>query len=209
MMPNAKASRTVIIAAIDATGASDAAVGTAAALAQGIIGAELHLVHVVAPLPEAAIPTIAPSAALDEARTFIDRIAGAAAERFGGRVAAHLTVGEPAREILQLAASLEADVIVVGTHAKNALERMLVGSVSLNVVKKARCPVVVARPKEYLHEDVPEIAPPCSKCLETQRASNGERLWCEQHQGRHVHGRLHYEMPKGYGAGAMLLRADQ
>jgi len=98
---------------------------------------------------------------------------------------------------------------VVGTHGKKALERMLVGSVSLAVVKKAHCPVVVARPKEYVHEHVPEILPPCPKCLETQRASKGEKLWCEQHSGRHVHGQLHYEMPKGYAAGSMLIRANQ
>lgn len=209
MKPIENANRTVIIAAIDRTPASDPALTTAAGLAQGIAGAELHLIYVIAPIPEPALPAIpAPSAMLEEARKFIDGIASNAAQRFTGRVAAHLAVGEPAREILQLATDLEADVIVVGTHGKKALERMLVGSVSQSVVKKAQCAVVVARPKEYVHGDVPEILPPCPKCLDTQRASKGEKLWCEQHSRRHAHGQLHYEMPKGYGAGAMFIRAE-
>jgi nucleotide-binding universal stress UspA family protein len=209
MMPKTTTNRTVIIAAVDRTPASDPAATTAAALAQGITGAELHLVHVIAPLPEAAFPVVPPNALLEDARKFIDGVTRTVADRFGGRIAAHLAAGEPAREILQLATDLEADVVVVGTHGKKALERMLVGSVSLNVVKKARCPVIVARPKEYVNDDVPEILPPCPRCLETQRVSAGERLWCEDHSRQHAHGRLHYEMPKGYGAGAMLIRADQ
>jgi nucleotide-binding universal stress UspA family protein len=210
MMSKNNANRTVLIAAIDRTPASDPAVTTAAGLARGITGAELHLPHVLAPLPEAVLPAIpSPSTILEEGRKFIDGVARAAAERFEGRIAAHLAVGEPAREILQLASDLDADVIVVGSHGKKALERMLVGSVSLSVVKKALCPVVVARPKEYVHEEVPEILPPCPKCLDTQRASKGAKLWCEQHAGRHVHGHLHYEMPKGFGQGSMLIRPEQ
>jgi nucleotide-binding universal stress UspA family protein len=209
MMPKDNANRTVVVAAIDRTPASDQALATATALAQGILGAELHFLHVVAPLPEAVMPAIAPSALLDEGRKLIDGITRFAAERFGGRVVGHLAVGDPAREILQLASDLAADVVVVGTHGKKAIERMIVGSVSLTVVKKARCPVVVARPKEYVYEDVPEILPPCPKCLDAQRASKGEKLWCDQHSARHAHANLHYEMPKGYGGGAMLIRADQ
>jgi nucleotide-binding universal stress UspA family protein len=209
MMPTTTANRTVIIAAVDRTPASDPAATTAAALAQGIAGAELHLLYAITPIPEAAMPAIPATAMLEEGRKFIDGVAKTVAERFGGRVVAHLAVGEPAREILQLASDLAADVIVVGTHGKKALERMLVGSVSLNVVKKARCPVIVARAKEYVHDDVPEILPPCPQCIETQKASKGEKLWCEQHSARRTHAHTHYEMPKGYGAGSMLIRAEQ
>jgi nucleotide-binding universal stress UspA family protein len=204
-----KANRAVIIAAIDRTAESDPAALNAAALAHATAGAELHLVHVVPPLPEAAIPAVTPSALLDHGRTFIEGVAKTLAARFDGRIVAHVAVGDPAREILQLATDLDADIIVVGTHRKNAIERMLVGSVSLSVVKKAACAVVVARPKEYSHSDVPEIEPPCPACLDTQRRSKGEKLWCEEHSKRHPHGRLHYEMPNGYGAGSMFIRADR
>lgn len=202
------ANRTVIVAAIDRTPASDPCINTATALAQDIAGAELHFLHVIEAQPSA--PAMAsPASLLEEARKFVDGVASAAGARFKGRLAAHLAVGDPSREILQLASDLEADVIVVGSHGKKALERMLVGSVSQSVVKKARCAVLVARPKEYGAEEIPEIAPPCPKCLETQRASNGERLWCEQHAGRHAHGRLHYELPQSYGVGSMFIRPDR
>lgn len=205
MSPNDTArSRTVILAAIDRSPASDACMYTATSLAQGIAGAELHFLHVI----EASPQTTSPLNLLEEGRNAIDAVAAKAAERFKGRIAAHLAVGDASREILQLASDLEADLIVVGSHGKKTLERMLVGSVSQSVVKKARCAVLVARPKEYATEPVPEIAPPCPKCLETQRASGGDKLWCEQHAGRHAHGRLHYETPPSYGVGSMLIRPE-
>lgn len=203
------ANRTVIVAAIDRSPASDACLYTATALARDIAGAELHLMHVIAATPQPIGPAMpSPASLLEDARNYVDGVAKNVSERFAGRVAAHLAVGDPSREILQLATDLEADLIVVGSHGKKTLERMLVGSVSSTVVKKARCAVLVARPKEYAHEQVPEIAPPCPKCLETQRASAGEKLWCEQHAGRHAHGRLHYELPQSYGVGAMFIRPE-
>lgn len=206
---NPAVNRTVIVAAIDRTPAGDQALYTATTLAQDIAGAELHLVHVIAAAtPPAAAAMPSPASLLEEARTFIDGAAKTAGERFEGHIAAHLAVGDASREILQIATDVEADLIVVGSHGKKALERMLVGSVSQSVVKKARCAVLVARPKEYAHEEVPEIAPPCPKCLEVQRATAGEKLWCEQHAGRHAHGRLHYELPKSYGVGSMLIRPE-
>ena len=163
---------------------------------------------------------VSATALIDDGRKFVDSVAKVAAEKFEGRLVAHLTVGEPGREILQLANDLEADMIVVGTHAKKAIERMLVGSVSVSVVKKAHCPVVVARPKDYaageernetreIAEKVPEIEPPCPKCVETQRATKGRELWCEAHAGRHAHARLHYETPPAFGLGSMFIRADR
>ena len=209
--------RTVILVAVDRTPASDPALDAALTLARANPAAELHLLHVVPPMPEAAVPAIPPTALIDDGRKFIDGVAHAGVDRFEGRVIAHLAVGEPGREILQLASDLEADAIVVGTHAKKTIERMLVGSVSATVVKKAECPVVVARPKGYAHdaggddkaEKVPEIEPPCPRCLETQRTTNGQELWCEEHAGRHAHARLHYETPKSFALGSMFIRADR
>lgn len=206
---NPAANRTVIVAAVDRTAASDQCIYTATTLAQDVAGAELHFVHVIEATPQVPAPALpSPASLLEDARSFVDGVASKAAERFKGRIAAHLAVGDASREILQLASDLEADLIVVGSHGKKALERVLVGSVSQSVMKKARCAVLVARAKEYGHEPVPEIAPACPQCLETQRASAGERLWCEQHAGRHAHGRLHYELPASYGVGSMFIRPE-
>jgi nucleotide-binding universal stress UspA family protein len=54
--------------------------------------------------------------------------------------------GEPAQEILRLAQVHGADAIVVGTHGRRGLERMVLGSVAEQVTRQARCAVVVVHP---------------------------------------------------------------
>jgi nucleotide-binding universal stress UspA family protein len=44
--------------------------------------------------------------------------------------------------ILAQAARLEADLIVIGTHGRRALERLFLGSTAERVLRNARCPVV-------------------------------------------------------------------
>jgi nucleotide-binding universal stress UspA family protein len=53
-------------------------------------------------------------------------------------------VGEPARELVEAARELGADLLVVG-DGKNALERFLLGSVSTHAVHHAPCDVLVVR----------------------------------------------------------------
>lgn len=52
-----------------------------------------------------------------------------------------LVVGEPAAEIVQLADKEGVDLIVMGTHGRTGLKRMLMGSVAEAVVRRATCPV--------------------------------------------------------------------
>lgn len=61
----------------------------------------------------------------------------------------HTRIGRPAEEILTLAREVGADLIFVGSHGKTGIERVLLGSVSERVVREARCPVMIARPKSY------------------------------------------------------------
>ena len=51
----------------------------------------------------------------------------------------------PAEAILEKAKHWPADLIVVGTHGRSALARAVLGSVSLQLVREASCPVRVAR----------------------------------------------------------------
>jgi nucleotide-binding universal stress UspA family protein len=64
----------------------------------------------------------------------------------------HALIGSAVGEILGLAEDVGADLIVIGSHGRTGLRRILLGSVSEAVVRNARCAVIVARPKEY--EDV-------------------------------------------------------
>src|SRR5512138_2959823 len=56
-------------------------------------------------------------------------------------------VGQPARHILECAAALPADLIVMGTHGKSGFEHLVLGSVTEKVLRKARCPVLTVPPR--------------------------------------------------------------
>ena len=53
--------------------------------------------------------------------------------------------GEPAERLPQVAAELQADLIVVGSHGRTGVKRFLIGSVAERVVRHAACSVLVAR----------------------------------------------------------------
>jgi nucleotide-binding universal stress UspA family protein len=197
--------RVVIVGAVDPTAASEHVIYTATGLAASLVGAELHFIQVV-DIPTAVHGAYVSPVAdlLREARVFVDGTTRAAATVFGGRTTGHVAVGAPAAEILQLAADVEADLIVVGTHGKEALARLVVGSVSRAVMSGAQCAVLIARPKSY--EPAPEIQPPCPDCRAVQRETGGDTLWCSRHAERHVRGHVHYQAPEGFGVGSMLIR---
>lgn len=54
--------------------------------------------------------------------------------------------GNPAPCILESAASLPADLLVMGTHGRTGFERFMLGSVTEKVLRKAPCPVLTAPP---------------------------------------------------------------
>ena len=54
-------------------------------------------------------------------------------------------VGDPAEEIMNVASSRTADLIVMGAKGLGTIDRILLGSVSTRVVQYASCPVLVVR----------------------------------------------------------------
>lgn len=65
------------------------------------------------------------------------------------RLVADARIGEPATTLLQMCVDHEADLLIVGTHGRTGLDRVLDGSVAESVMRRARCPVIVARRKDY------------------------------------------------------------
>lgn len=121
------------------------------------------------------------------------------------RLVIHVRSEVPAAEIAQLAADLEAEMVVVGTHGRRGLRRLLLGSVAEGVVRLAHCPVLVVRPQDT-EPSVPQIEPPCPKCVETRKQTNGEQFWCEQHRERHGQRHTyHYENRVGQPTNSPLV----
>lgn len=68
-------------------------------------------------------------------------------EHFAGVAASgRTTTGYAAEEILKLAGQENIDMIIVGTHGRKGIDRILFGSVAEKVVKNASCPVLTVRP---------------------------------------------------------------
>jgi nucleotide-binding universal stress UspA family protein len=114
-------------------------------------GAEVHLLHVVAPPPrltEAYAANFDPDKFAEvltaEATTSLERLVHAAQER---RITAHreVRVGVDFHEIVEYARSRQIDLIVMATHGRTGLAHALVGSVAEKVVRKAPCPVMTIK----------------------------------------------------------------
>ena len=57
-------------------------------------------------------------------------------------------VGRPARAIIEYAEENDVDNIVIGSHGRDGVARVLLGSVAETVVRRAPVPVTVVRPRE-------------------------------------------------------------
>jgi nucleotide-binding universal stress UspA family protein len=62
------------------------------------------------------------------------------------RVESQVMEGDPVDMILRAAEETNSDVIVMGTHGRTALTRLLMGSVAESVLRKAPCPVLTSKP---------------------------------------------------------------
>jgi nucleotide-binding universal stress UspA family protein len=60
-----------------------------------------------------------------------------------------LTMGDPASEVVRLAEEEGAEMIVMGTHGRTGLTRLLMGSVAELIVRRAACPVLVYREVDH------------------------------------------------------------
>jgi nucleotide-binding universal stress UspA family protein len=199
MSPEKNSPRAVFLAAIDDSSASVRAAAIAARFML-LPGSEVHLLHVI---PRREGRSFDHAGAIEEARALLQRTCEASG--LGDAAILHINAGVPWREIVQLAADLHADAVIVGTHDRGPLSRMVLGSVAEVVMRKAGCPVYVARAKDY-GAAAPDIEPPCPACVAIQQQTNGRALWCDRHTKRHAHGRLHYEIAPAFEVGSNLIR---
>jgi nucleotide-binding universal stress UspA family protein len=66
----------------------------------------------------------------------------------GLEVQSQVVQGDPAEKILRASSEASADLIVMSTHGRSALQRLWLGSVAMEVVRHATLPVLLIRPRE-------------------------------------------------------------
>lgn len=199
----------VIVVAVDYSESGDLALESA--LAMGLEKPETAL-HVINVLPvyqsgfspdassstwSGSLPTIGQAA--EELHDYLERKLAAFRAAHAGEdltfldnVRAHQRVEVPSEQIAQLAADLEADLVVVGTHGRRGMSRLVLGSVAEATMRLAPCPVLVVRPKA-VPMPVPTIQPPCPACIEARKASGGKELWCAQHSQHHGQRHIYHQ----------------
>lgn len=71
-----------------------------------------------------------------------------------------MRLGVPADEIVRFAAEHHADLIVMGTHSREGVARIMVGSVTEKVVRRAPCPVLTVHhpDHEFIMPDRSDVA---------------------------------------------------
>jgi nucleotide-binding universal stress UspA family protein len=116
-------------------------------------GASLDVLHVSEPpgyvgpdtlafLPHAGERPRGP--APDEVKQAVEGILARLADR-PGQVEVRVESGEPGDAILRAAREGGADLVVMGTHGRTGLSRLLLGSVAEAVLRRASCPVLTIR----------------------------------------------------------------
>jgi universal stress protein A len=121
---------------------SDAALQLACALARDY-GARLVVLHVA----------VQPAATFGEGFIMVDSDFRDTREQLNElqvpandiRAERRFETGDPATEILRVADDIHADLIVVGTHGRTGLGRLLMGSTAEQIVRQAPCPVLTLK----------------------------------------------------------------
>lgn len=105
--------------------------------------AKLSIVHVIEPIPAYGYPGVTDieSPHIEEVRK---ELAVFAKDYFIDEAEQHLEVGAPKIEVLSLAKSLDIDLIVLGSHGRHGIMRLL-GSTASAVVNSAECDVLMVR----------------------------------------------------------------
>ncbi|NDY43499.1 universal stress protein [Dissulfurirhabdus thermomarina] len=115
-------------------------------------GAKLHLIYVIRG-PEQYTGFELGSAWFSTYESELRKGAAKAMENFVDEhlhdappASASVVMGDIVDEILKKAEEVDADLVVVGTHGRKGLEKMVFGSVAEGVVRRAACPVLTVNP---------------------------------------------------------------
>jgi nucleotide-binding universal stress UspA family protein len=108
------------------------------------------------PLVGAGVPPILTQ---DDIKDAFDQVTACFDSASGGHVGVPFDVlvesGPPAKQILERATSLAADLIVIGTHGRGGFQHLVLGSVTEKVLRRATCPVLTVPPRTRATSKLP------------------------------------------------------
>jgi len=142
---------TRILAPTDFSSHSEDALRYACGLAERF-DAELHVVHVLSEMvpagPDPLLMPVMPAQFYeDDEKRARESLATALKPEWGSpsRVTTDVRWGAPAEAIVDYAAEVGADLLVIATHGRTGLSHVLLGSVAERFVREAPCPVLTVR----------------------------------------------------------------
>ena len=136
-----------ILCPLDFSENSQIALGYASSLAKEG-GAKLYLVHVddsQVPYDAGFAAYVAPPNNIESLR---EQLAAIVPRHEGVEYEHHLLVGHPADAIVDFANEHGIDLIVMGTHGRTGVARLVMGSIAEAVVRRAECPVLSVKHPE-------------------------------------------------------------
>jgi nucleotide-binding universal stress UspA family protein len=156
-----------IVAALDGSDLAEGILPVVARLA-GALDLGLELVRAIEPLPAYAASKLATISATEiieqqqaDARSYLAKVATGLRQAPGlpsERIHVDLASGRPADEILRVAETRAADLLVKGTHGWSALRRWMLGSVAHHVIQAAPGPVLTVGPGALPEAETADVA---------------------------------------------------
>ncbi len=139
-----------ILVPTDLSDHAEAALDYACELAKKL-GATIDLLNVIG-VPALGVPELGVALTstmidtlIEDNQIAIDKVADARRAHGFAIASATLKTGDPRDMICQAAEELGADLIIMGTHGRRGVSRMLLGSVAETVVRSAPCAVLTVR----------------------------------------------------------------
>ncbi|MCE9545228.1 MAG: universal stress protein [Planctomycetia bacterium] len=133
-----------VVVPIDFSDDSLAAIDTALELVES--ASRVHVIHVL-PVLAATEPGVIWETVDDDSRR--KHVEEALRQRLSketyGSLDVVVAIGDPGEEVSEFAASVNAELIVMPSHGRTGIKRLLIGSVAERVVRLAHCPVLVLK----------------------------------------------------------------
>ncbi len=131
--------------------------------------ARLIVLHVAPPLIVFGemVPPVHPDDYRGKMKEALERLRATTPSSREVTIESRLEMGEPAPEIVTVAKEVGAGLIVMGSHGRTGLMRLLLGSVAEHVLRRASCPVLTIKAPVATDEPIAEdkaTAKTCATC---------------------------------------------